>query len=81
VLVEVGKIDSLREAYPTYFGDVERFKTHLKEVVQGSSAFEFIGATRQKPRPPNKATGDPSWLRGARFPKPDAVLRRRNKKG
>lgn len=80
VLVEVGKIDSLREAYPNYFGDVERFKTHLKEVVHGSSAFEFIGATRQKPRPPDKAIGDPSWLRGARFPKPDAVSRRPNKR-
>jgi len=57
------------------------FKTHLKEVVHGSSAFEFIGATRQKPRPPDKAVGDPSWLRGARFPKPDAVPHRRNKKG
>jgi hypothetical protein len=33
------------------------FKTYLKEVVHGSSAFEFIGATRQKPRLPDKAAG------------------------
>lgn len=75
VLVEVGKIESLRDAYPNYFGDVGRFKSHLKEIVDGSSAFEFIGATRQIRRKLEKTVGDPSWLRGSRFPKPDAVPR------
>ncbi len=70
VLVEVDKIDKLREAYPNYFGDVTRFKTHLKELVLGRSAFEYVGPTRQpKPRP-DTAVGDPAWLRGARFPRP-----------
>lgn len=35
VLVEVDKIENLREAYPNYFGDVRVFLSHLKKAVYG----------------------------------------------
>lgn len=70
VLVEVDKIDKLREAYPNYFGDVTKFKTCLEELVLGRPAFEYVGPTRQpKPRLDTPA-GDSAWLRGAKFPRP-----------
>jgi hypothetical protein len=73
VLVEVGKIESLRDAYPNYFGDVERFKENLKEIVQGAAAISFARTQREPRKPFEPVTGDPRWLSGARFPKPDAV--------
>ena len=73
VLVEVGKIESLRDAYPNYFGDVERFKGHLKEIVQGAAAISFARTAREPRTPPEPVTGDLRWLGGARFPRPDSV--------
>ena len=80
VLVEVEKIENLRDAYPNYFGDVRRFTSHLKGIVQGAAAFEFIPPPRQKAPPRERSLiGDLSWLRGARLPRPDEVPRKRTK--
>ena len=35
VMVEVDKVENLKEAYPNYFGDVRMFLSHLKRVVVG----------------------------------------------
>lgn len=47
VLVEVGKIASLVEAYPNYFGDVALFIRNLKHVCDGKEAIEFSMAPQQ----------------------------------
>jgi hypothetical protein len=41
VLVEADKIESLKEAYPNYFGDVQVFKHNLSRIVRGEDAIEF----------------------------------------
>jgi hypothetical protein len=41
VLVEVDKIENLKEAYPNYFGDVQLFKKNLKDITQGKEAQEY----------------------------------------
>lgn len=71
VLVEVEKIDNLRRAYPNYFGDVNVFTERLKAVVYGTSAISFLRTQPQRPRPDLTPIGDPSWLRGSRFPGPN----------
>ena len=35
VLVEVDKVENLRQAYPNYFGDVRVFLSHLKKAALG----------------------------------------------
>lgn len=47
VLVEVGKIASLVEAYPNYFGDVALFIRNLRHVCDGKEAIEFSMAPQQ----------------------------------
>jgi ppGpp synthetase/RelA/SpoT-type nucleotidyltranferase len=42
VLVEVDKIESLKEAYPNYFLDVRLFTQHLRRVVQGVAQEEYV---------------------------------------
>jgi ppGpp synthetase/RelA/SpoT-type nucleotidyltranferase len=41
VLVEVDKIESLKEAYPNYFLDVRLFTQHLRRVVTGATQGEY----------------------------------------
>jgi hypothetical protein len=55
-LVEIGKIDSLIEAYPNYFGDVTLFIRNLRHVCDGQQAIEYSIAKQQMvPRsPPEK---------------------------
>lgn len=53
VLVEAGKIDMVRQAYPNYFGDVQMFKKQLRNITQGKGARDFIVKSQEtvKPRP------------------------------
>jgi hypothetical protein len=56
VQVEVGKVASLIEAYPNYFGDVALFIRNLRHVCDGKEAIEFSMAPRKlvAPRPYEK---------------------------
>lgn len=63
VLVEANKIDTLQEAYPNYFGDVQLFARNLKRIVIGERAKEYTMPPREAaPRPPREAP-DLSWFR------------------
>ena len=58
VLVEVDKIENLKEAYPNYFGDVQLFRKQLVEIVKRkvgariyfASARNRSSATQGKPK-------------------------------
>jgi hypothetical protein len=63
VLVETGKIESLKEAYPNYFGDVQVFTANLKALTAGGQAREYTMPPQYiAPRPPREAA-DMSWFR------------------
>jgi hypothetical protein len=47
VQVEVGKVASLVEAYPNYFGDVALFINNLRHVCTGREAIEFSMAPQR----------------------------------
>lgn len=68
VLVEVDKLDSLKAAYPNYFGDVDLFTRQLRLVVQGKAASEYAVAERQQRQPNTERRIDLSWLKGGRYP-------------
>ena len=68
VLVEVDKLDSLKAAYPNYFGDVDIFTRQLRLVTQGKAASEYEVAERQPPKPNTDRRIDLSWLKGGRYP-------------
>jgi hypothetical protein len=68
VLVELDKLDSLKAAYPNYFGDVELFTRQLHLVVQGRGASEYVAAERQSQQPNTERRIDLSWLKGGRYP-------------
>jgi Region found in RelA / SpoT proteins len=56
VQVEVGKVASLVEAYPNYFGDVALFIRNLRHVCDGKEAIEFSMAPQKlvAPKPYEK---------------------------
>jgi hypothetical protein len=56
VQVEVGKVASLVEAYPNYFGDVALFIRNLRHVCDGKDAIEFSMAPQKlvAPKPYEK---------------------------
>lgn len=68
VLVEVDKLDSLKAAYPNYFGDVDLFTRQLRLVVQGKAVSEYAVAERQQRQPNMERRIDLSWLKGGRYP-------------
>jgi hypothetical protein len=64
VLVEVDKLDNIREAYPNYFGDVQIFKTALKRIVQGKGLEEYLLKPQEKAMVPARTdVGDYRWLK------------------
>lgn len=63
VVVEMDKIDNLKDAYPNYFGDVQLFKTSLSLVVNGKAVQQYTLPPIEKVPPPPKAIPDDSWLR------------------
>jgi hypothetical protein len=68
VLVEVDKIENLKEAYPNYFGDVQLFKQQLKDITQGKGAREYTKPPRHTVPPPHKEKPDLAWLRRRKPP-------------
>ena len=63
VVVEIDKVENLREAYPNYFGDVQLFKSRLSSVVKGEPVTEYAHPPRERVPPPPKEVADDSWFR------------------
>lgn len=67
VLVEADKLESLKAAYPNYFGDVQLFKEQLRNITKGYAAQEFSVRPQERvPARPRERFFDPRWLRGWR---------------
>ena len=64
VLVEVDEIENLRAAYPNYFGDVQKFKSKLRDAAGHHEALDYSVPPQERiPRKPQRKY-DLSWLRG-----------------
>lgn len=63
VVVELDKVENLREAYPNYFGDVQLFKSRLTSVVRGEPVTEYTLPPRVRVPPAPKEVPDDSWFR------------------
>lgn len=63
VLVEADTVDSLRDAYPNYFGDVTLFVRNLRLIAKGHSAEEYTMPAKQTVRPSPPEKPDMSWFR------------------
>lgn len=63
VLVEADKIETLKEAYPNYFGDVQLFKSNLKSITRGKGAKEYTMPPQATVPPSPKEAPDTSWFR------------------
>jgi ppGpp synthetase/RelA/SpoT-type nucleotidyltranferase len=61
VLVEVDEIESLKAAYPNYFGDVDLFKSRLIEAAGGEAPEFDLTPQPTAPTPP-RSKPDYSWL-------------------
>jgi hypothetical protein len=64
VLVEADGIENLKAAYPNYFGDVQMFRTQLKQITQGDEAVEYAMLSHAAP-PKKKSDEKPdlSWFK------------------
>lgn len=65
VIVEVGRIEDLKNAYPNYFGDVQLFKGSLSEVVNGRPVKEYTVPPVERVPPAPKEVPDYTWFRNA----------------
>jgi len=63
VVVELDKVENLRNAYPNYFGDVQLFKSRLTAVVRGEPVTEYTLPPRERVPPAPKEVPDDSWFR------------------
>lgn len=80
VLVEVAKIDALQKAYPNYFGDVDFFKTKLKNILKDTSHISYLVLPPEHVKESNSNEyGDSSWMKQSRFPKPKLSLKKKRK--
>jgi hypothetical protein len=70
VLVEVDKLETLIEAYPNYFGDVQLFKDQLKRIIQGKRVEDYAIVPQQLVPQPPRLMPDGRWIGRNPFPKP-----------
>ena len=70
VLVKVDTLESLKSAYPNYFGDVAVFEDFLRKIVKGRETSEFTHLPVARRPPEREPVGDLSWLRRSPFAKP-----------
>jgi ppGpp synthetase/RelA/SpoT-type nucleotidyltranferase len=66
VLVEVDEIENLRAAYPNYFGDVQKFKSKLRNVAKHEDMPNYVVPPQQRAPTKPKQKPDLSWLTGYR---------------
>lgn len=62
VLVDVDKMENLREAYPNYFGDVTLFVQHLRSVCRGDTVDEEFTMQPQVVIKKKREMPDLSWF-------------------
>ena len=63
VLIEVDKLEHIREAYPNYFGDVQLFKGALKRIAQGKDVREYLLKPQEEAPVQQKERPDAEWFR------------------
>ena len=63
VLVEADKLESLKDAYPNYFGDVQLFKMQLNNIVKGRPVVEYKVRPQETVRPRPRENPNFAWLR------------------
>jgi Region found in RelA / SpoT proteins len=64
VLVEADKIETIKYAYPNYFGDVQLFMDRLIYITKGEGASKFILKPQEIiPAKKKRERADLSWLR------------------
>jgi hypothetical protein len=63
VLVEADKVESLKEAYPNYFGDVQLFRAQLRNIVTGAGVKEYTMRPQESVRARPGENPDLTWLR------------------
>jgi hypothetical protein len=62
VLVEVDEVENLRSAYPNYFGDVQKFKSKLRDIAKHGDAIDYSVPAQQRVPPKPREKPDLSWL-------------------
>ncbi len=62
VLVEADKIETVKEAFPNYFGDVSVFNKNLKRLTKGDDAIEFKQPPKMAAPPRTVEPPDLSWF-------------------
>jgi hypothetical protein len=63
VLVEADKIETLKYAYPNYFGDVQLFRERLRYITKGDGAKQCILKPQEIIPPRPKVWPDLSWFK------------------
>jgi ppGpp synthetase/RelA/SpoT-type nucleotidyltranferase len=63
VLVEADKVESLKEAYPNYFGDVQLFRAQLRNITKGIGVREYTMRPQESVRPRPGENPDLTWLK------------------
>jgi ppGpp synthetase/RelA/SpoT-type nucleotidyltranferase len=63
VLVEADKVETLKEAYPNYFGDVQLFRAQLRNITKGAGVKEYTLKPQESVRPRPGENPDLTWLK------------------
>jgi hypothetical protein len=63
VLVEADKVETLKEAYPNYFGDVQLFRAQLRNIVKGTGLREYTMKPQEAVKPRPGENPDLTWLK------------------
>ena len=63
VLVATDKVESLKKAFPNYFGDTQHFATSLRRIIKGRDVPEFVLPSQATVAPRPREMIDPLWLR------------------
>jgi hypothetical protein len=71
VLVSLDRLQNLKSAFPNYFGDVQLFKEQLSSITRGRGVMEYDLPKQALAPPKPRVQADLSWLKKARYPRPD----------
>jgi hypothetical protein len=63
VLVEADKVETLKEAYPNYFGDVQLFRQQLRNIAKGAGLREYTMKPQDTVTPRLGENPDLTWLK------------------
>lgn len=65
ILVEADKIETLKDAFPNYFGDVQLFKRNLRSIILEKQAKEYSLPPQESAAPLPREYPDLAWMRTA----------------